>query len=180
MESVKPLIMPEVLKPETLAGFSASERRDYLKRVILMILEANRNRKSGVLMQELVEHLPFKRNQIERAIQDLLQQREIYALEHYKRFQYFINGRVDHKIVGDEFDTKDRRYIFKVIANSRRRVELFIQEKALSFFGEEHNNGAILIPFQDLDGFIEKLETLKAESEEVVLKLMEGNSRVIQ
>jgi hypothetical protein len=113
-------------------------------------------------------------------LQDLLQEREIYAVEHYKRHQYFINGRVDHKIVGDEFDTKDRRYVFKVIANSRRRVELFIQEKTLSFFGEERNNGAILIPIQELDGFIAKLQALRTESEELVTELIEGNSRVIQ
>ncbi len=162
------LKVPEdMLTMESMKKFKPFERYNYFKRLILIILNMNKKRRIGITAGEIAEVVEFSSSQINRALKELSQLREIYYIEHRKRKLYYVNGKVEHKIIGDEFVAGDKLYIFKLIANSRRKMELFIQEKSVNLFGEQKNAGNIIIPIKFLDEFIANLEFLKLNTEEL-------------
>jgi hypothetical protein len=168
METEHELILPQdVLTVESMKNFSPTQKFEYLKKHLLTILELNKDRTIGILSSELEREIEFSRNQIDRALRELLQLREIYAVKHQNRKFFYINGKVEHQIIGDELHTGDRKYLFKFIKNSRRKAELFIQEKSVKFFGGEDNKGAIMIPIKYLDDFIMGLMQLKDSIDEM-------------
>lgn len=174
------LVIPsEILEYKDLAKLSRDERLEYIKKVILMILYKNRRRKPGIIATELKEVLDYPNNTINRAILNLLQLRDIYSVQHKNRHYLYLNGKIVHKIMGNDIVLGNKRYIFKILANSRRKAHLFIQEKAIDFFGGEHNNGALMISIEMVDEFIESLEEIAKDAKNFYEKLKEGKIKVM-
>lgn len=174
------IIVPEILDSDALNVLSRNEKSEYIKKVILMILYENRKRRIGILESELNENLDYPESAIKRAINTLLQLREIYSLVHKNRKYLYLNGKIAHKIIGNDILLGDKRYIFKIIANSRRKAHLFIQEKSIDFFGGHHNKGAIMVSIDDLDDFLRYLNEISEEAKELNKKLEEGKTKVMQ
>lgn len=172
------VVPPDILENEDLAKLSRDERLNYIKKVILMILYKNRKRKPGIIATELKEILDYPSNTIDRAIHNLLQLRDIYSVQHKNRHFLYLNGKVVHKIMGNDIVLGNKRYIFKILANSRRKAHLFIQEKSIDFFGGEHNNGALMISLDNIDEFLEYLVETTKNAKDFFEKLREGKIKV--
>jgi predicted transcriptional regulator len=121
---------------------------------------------NGITISEIAKLSGFDRKAIQKHLEKLNGLREIYSQKRGGNLVlYFPNGKPLHQIgsirVGDENPFLD----ITITQGQRDRLYFYIVEKGYSILEGEVSEGAVMLPVEKLDYFIEALKELKQNCE---------------
>ncbi len=159
----------DAIKKEVLSRLSPDAKelvvRESIRRVIRKYGE------DGLTIDEIVELTGHSRSAVKKHLDSLCALREVYCLKKNKKLTlYYPNGKPLHTVgkkrLEWESDWKNNP-IFEITVNMGPKDRLFLHiiEKKFTILEGETAEGAIMVPLDHLDDFIEALKELKKEVE---------------
>jgi len=141
--------------------------RESIRRVIRKYGE------DGLTIDEIVELTGHSRSAVKRHLDSLCALREVYCLKKNRKVTlYYPNGKPLHTVGKKRLEWESdwrNNPIFEITVNigPKDRLFLHIVEKKFTILEGETPEGAIMVPLDHLDDFIEALKGLKKEVEGV-------------
>ena len=134
--------------------------RDTIRRIVKKFGE------NGITISEIAKLSGLDRKTIQKHLEKLNGLREIYSQKRSGNlFLYFPNGKPLHQIgsirIGDENPFLD----ITITQGQRDSLYFYIVEKGYSILEGEVSEGAVMLPIEKLDYFIEALKELKQNCE---------------
>ena len=152
--------IPENLNPETKELIV----RETIRRIIKKYGE------NGLTVDEIMKLTGFSRSTVTKHLNTLCALREVYSLKKGRRLTiYYPNGRALHSVGKVRFES-ERGQIYEITVNEAKNYRfLHVVEKNFSLLEGETPEGAIIIPLEDVDKFIEALKEAKERAMGMVL-----------
>jgi len=143
----------EIPAEESYKKLSFNQKKQVIENILYKIFELNKNRQTGITVDELVKNLTFSKNAILRALIKLLASRDIYSIKGRPN-RYYKNGRVSHHFLNSSIILKDQRFDFRLFANDFGKIFVFLQEMNNDIFSENQASGGIIIEADSFNEFV--------------------------
>jgi len=148
------------LKEEQLKMVSPSVRevlvRDSIRRAIRRFGE------EGISVDEISELTGFTRNTIQKHLKTLIGLREVYAQKKNRNLTlYYPNGKPLHHLGKVKFDWNNPIFEIYIAQGPKENLFFYILEKRYSILEGEVSEGAVMVPVEHLDEFVEELKNLR-------------------
>lgn len=135
----------------------------------LMVREAVRqaireNGSDGLSVEEIIQLTSHSRRAIQKHLEVLIGLREVYSQKKNKQLTlYFPNGKPLHSINKKRLELNNNIYEISVNQGRKDRLFFHILEKRYSILEGEVAEGAILMPIEFVEKFINELKEIKNE-----------------
>jgi len=137
--------------------------RDKIRRVVRKLGE------DGLSISEIIKITNFDRKTIVSHLQALEALREVYSQKkNGKVTLYYPNGKPLHQLGKKRFNWGNSIFEIFIAQGQKNRLFFYILEKKWNILEGEVSEGAILLPIEGLEDFIETLKSFKNEFKEVI------------
>lgn len=119
----------------------------------------------GLTVDELVQLTNHDKKTIKKHLDLLIGLREVYSQKKNKRLAlYYPNGTPLHSVEKKIIEMGNTYFEISLAVGPKEKLFFHILEKRVSLLDEDKAEGAILIPIQNLDDFVNSLKEIEQES----------------
>lgn len=157
----------DLLQKEKYEVMPPSDKERYIYTALKKILELNPN---GITITMIKKATGFTYSTVWHHLEKMVATREGYKLDYGNTIIYFPNGKMVHHLKSEDMQIGDRGYSFYVVVNNFGKF-VYLQEKKENRLGLTEVCGGLLIPYENLDEFIESLVNMKEKSKKLIVEV---------